>query len=128
MSSHLSADFFIGVICMSIHLAIFFAWLFVALLASPLVAQVPPGMPHYDVNGYCASESAAMGGGDMGISLCVGREQYAYKNLKVIWSGVDPAIQQLCIQKTPIASYSRLHSCVLNEQSNRLLTVPRFQH
>jgi hypothetical protein len=113
---------------MSSRTTTFVATLVSLVLASLAAAQGSMQMPYYDVNSYCASESAAMGAGDMGVALCVDREQYDYNRLTSTWPQLDPMIQQTCIQKTPIASYSRLSSCVLNERSNQMLRAPSFQH
>lgn len=99
-----------------------------AVLFAPTVAWSQMQMPYYDVNGYCASESAAMGAGDMGVSLCVDREQYDYNNLQYTWTAIDPTIQQTCIQQNPIASYSRLRACITNMKSDQMLQGPGFRH
>ena len=100
-----------------------------ALLGASSAALAQMQMPYYDVDTYCASES---GGGSMGLSLCIDREQRDYNNLQDKWGRVDATIQMTCIQQNPIASYTQLSACVLNMESDRMLLgpgpAPGFQH
>jgi hypothetical protein len=97
---------------------LFLSVLLIATLWGPAApAQLPPGMPDYDVKGHCGRQSEMLGGGDFWMKACLTQEQESYNELKTIWDSVPQRVKRHCRQQTALflASYFWLHACVAQE-------------
>ena len=82
-----------------------------------VMAQAPPGMPDYNVEKHCKSQSSIMGGGNFWMKSCLDQEQEAYDVLNREWSSLDPETMRHCRQQASVMgqSYFWLNLCLHQE-------------